>query len=97
MAEGTDCGAIHRDAAVTPMSENNRTQVLANLADAVVHGSFESVFTNCRNFVAGYPEKSQCPLLTRWLSDCSADSRPDKTQVTGTWHYLLPFVITRMS
>jgi hypothetical protein len=35
--EGTDRRAIHRDAVVTHVPENNRAQVLANLGDGVVH------------------------------------------------------------
>src|SRR6266481_3274480 len=40
-AEGTDCGAISRDAVVTHVTENNRTQVLANFGDGVVHARFK--------------------------------------------------------
>jgi hypothetical protein len=40
-AEGTDCGAISRDTVVTYVTENNRTQVLANLGDGVVQASFK--------------------------------------------------------
>src|SRR5579864_1778239 len=37
IAEGNECGAISRHAVVTHVAENNRTQVLANLGDGVVH------------------------------------------------------------
>jgi hypothetical protein len=40
-AEGTDCGAISRDTVVTYVTENNRTQVLANLGDGVVQARFK--------------------------------------------------------
>src|SRR5665213_536119 len=42
--EGTDCGAVHRDAVITHVTENNRAQILANLGDGVVHASFEFGF-----------------------------------------------------
>ena len=42
--EGTDRRAIHRDAVVAHVTENNRTQVLANLGDGVVHATFEFGF-----------------------------------------------------
>ena len=40
-AEGSNRRAIPRDAVVTHVTENNRTQVLANLRDGVVHARFE--------------------------------------------------------
>lgn len=43
-AEGTDRGSIHRDAVVTHVTENDRTQLLANLGDGVVHATLEFEF-----------------------------------------------------
>ena len=40
-SEGNDCGAVHRDAVVAYVTENDRTQVLANLGDGVVHSTLE--------------------------------------------------------
>src|ERR1700686_1026890 len=42
--EGTDRRAIHRDAVVTHVAENNRTQVRAYLGDGVVHSTLEFGF-----------------------------------------------------
>jgi hypothetical protein len=43
-AEHTDGRAVHRYAVVTHVTENHRTQVLANLRDGVVHACFELGF-----------------------------------------------------
>src|SRR5271155_2097438 len=42
--EGTDRRAVHRDAVVTHVTENHRTQVLANLGDGVVQACFKFGF-----------------------------------------------------
>src|ERR1700723_3773171 len=39
--EGSDRGAVPRDAVIMHVTENNRTQVRANLGDGVVHARFE--------------------------------------------------------
>ena len=43
-SEGNDCGAVHRDAVVAHVTENDRTQVLANLGDGVVHARLKLGF-----------------------------------------------------
>src|SRR5258706_2835420 len=40
-SEGTERWTVHRDTVVTHVTENNRTQVLSNLGDGVVHATLE--------------------------------------------------------
>src|ERR1700722_3706216 len=42
--EGTDRWAVHRDAVVTDVPENNRAQVFANRGDRLVHATLEFGF-----------------------------------------------------